>query len=255
MEANFAQIDAQERLALLTRLAAAGDDTLSDVEILEAILDNASGRLDGQVVARQLLATFGTLAGVVHGAGDWELGLVEGMDDTRIGRLRLLRATLRRTLQVATRSAPVIHRWSALMDYLRLTMGHEPIEQFRVLFLDHGHRLLADQVMQRGTINHTPVYPREIAGRALEVRAGAIILVHNHPSGDLTPSRSDINITIRIIEAVAALNIAVHDHVIIGDGGEYSFRAHGLLPDTSVAQVEESTEAWTQLNLFAAEAP
>jgi DNA repair protein RadC len=124
---------------------------------------------------------------------------------------------------------PVIQSWSALIDYCKLVMGKEKIEQFRVLFLNHRHALIADEVMQQGTINHTPVYPREIIKRALEHSAAAIILLHNHPSGDPTPSKADIDITHKIIEAAATISVTVHDHVIITETGHYSFKSFGLI--------------------------
>jgi len=230
MEVDFVRSEGREGPELFARLILAGDDALTDAELLEAILCGEGDQPDGQALAYRLLATFGTLAKVVHGAEDCALRGVIGMDEVRLGRLRLLRIAMRRTLKAEIRSAPLIGSRSVLMDYLRLAMGHQRVEQFRVLFLDHSHRLLLDEVMQRGTVNHTPIYPREVVRRALELDAAAMIFVHNHPTGDMTPSQKDIDITAQVIQAAAAVDVMVHDHVIVGDAGCFSFAGQGLLP-------------------------
>jgi DNA repair protein RadC len=146
-----------------------------------------------------------------------------------IAALKTIRVSAQRMIKSEILNQPVIQSWSALIDYCKLVMGKEKIEQFRVLFLNHRHALIADEVMQQGTINHTPVYPREIIKRALEHSAAAIILLHNHPSGDPTPSKADIDITHKIIEAAATISVTVHDHVIITETGHYSFKSFGLI--------------------------
>jgi DNA repair protein RadC len=246
MEVDFARSEERAKLELFARLALAGDDTLTDAELLEAILCNESDRPDGQALAHRLLATFGTLAKIVHGAEECVLRGVTGMDEARLSRLRLLRIAMRRTLKAEIRSAPLIGSRSVLMDYLRLAMGHQRVEQFRVLFLDHSHRLLLDEVMQRGTVNHTPIYPREVVRRALELDAAAMILVHNHPTGDMTPSQKDIDITAQVIQAAAAVDVMVHDHVIVGDAGCFSFAGQGLLPAPPGTSPVSSTNPQTE---------
>jgi len=143
--------------------------------------------------------------------------------------LKLVHAAAIRLSRARVMNRPVLANWDALMDYLNAQMAREPIEQFRILFLDAKNRLIADEAQQRGTVNHTPVYPREVVARALQLNASALILSHNHPSGDPAPSRDDIAMTRQIVEAARALSVSVHDHVIVGNGVWLSFRKEGLL--------------------------
>jgi DNA repair protein RadC len=143
--------------------------------------------------------------------------------------LKLVTELLQRVLREQIRERPVISSWSALLDYLQVTLSHEPIEQFRVMFLDRKNVLIKDEVQQRGTVDHTPLYPREIAKRALELAASAIIMVHNHPSGDPTPSRADLEMTKQVVAALAAVGITVHDHVIVGKNKHTSFKSQRLI--------------------------
>ncbi len=151
------------------------------------------------------------------------------MTENTVGALKLVQASALRMARAEVMDAPVLNKWDLLMDYLTLVMAREKAAQFRVLILDTRNRLLADEAQARGTVNHTPVYPREVVKRALELHATALILVHNHPSGDPTPSRADIQMTQEIKEAGRVLSIALHDHLIIGNGEVFSFRREGLI--------------------------
>lgn len=216
------------RARLRTRFIEAGGDALPDYELLELILFSARPRGDVKPLAKRLLKQFGSFSGVIY-ASESELRGVDEVGDATIAALKTIRVSAQRMIKSEIGEQTVIQSWSALMDYCKLAMGKNKIEEFRVLFLNHRHALLADEVMQRGTINHTPVYPREIVKRALELGAAAIILLHNHPSGDPTPSKADIDITQKIIEAAATVSVTVHDHVIITETGHYSFKSFGLM--------------------------
>ncbi len=216
------------RARLRERFLGAGGEALPDYELLELILFSARPRGDVKPLAKELLKRFGTYAKVIY-ADESSLREVPEVGDAVIAALKTTRVSAQRLIKSEIENQPVIQSWSALMDYCRLAMGNSKIEEFRVLFLNHRHALIADEVMQRGTINHTPVYPREIVKRSLELSASAIILLHNHPSGDPTPSKADIDITNKIIEAAATVNITVHDHVIITQTGHYSFKSYGLM--------------------------
>lgn len=216
------------RARLRSRFLEPGGENLPDYELLEIILFAARPRGDTKPLAKRLLKQFGTLSGVIY-AEEAALRQVDEVGDAVIATLKTARVTAQRLARSEIADQPVIQSWSALLDYCKLAMGKNKIEEFRVLFLNHRHALIADETMQRGTVNHTPVYPREIVKRALELHAAAIILLHNHPSGDPTPSKSDIDITQKIIEAAATMGVAVHDHVIITDGGHYSFKSFGLI--------------------------
>jgi len=216
------------RARLRQRFLDAGADALPDYELLELILFSARPRGDVKPLAKRLLKQFGSFSNVLY-ADDTALRAVDEVGDAVIAALKTVRISAQRMIKSEIGNQPVIQSWSALMDYCKLVMGKEKIEQFRVLFLNHRHTLIADEVMQQGTINHTPVYPREIVKRALEHSAAAIILLHNHPSGDPTPSKADIDITQKIIEAAATINVTVHDHVIITEAGHYSFKSFGLI--------------------------
>ncbi|MFZ4125721.1 MAG: RadC family protein [Rickettsiales bacterium] len=208
-------------------LLASGDD-LPDYELLELILFAAKPRGDVKPLAKRLLKIFGTFDKLIY-ASEAELRKVEEVGDAVISALKTIRVASARLLRSSIEDKPVIQSWTALMDYCRLSMGKEKIEQFRVLFLNNRHALITDEVLQQGTVNHTPVYPREIIKRALELHASAIILLHNHPSGDPNPSKADIDITKKIAEAAQTVGVAVHDHVIITENGHYSFKSFGLI--------------------------
>jgi DNA repair protein RadC len=214
---------------LRERLLTAGPDALADHEMLEILLF-ALPRRDTKPVARALLSRFGSFAGVIT-ASVPDLLSVDGLGEAGVAALKSVQAAALRLLRAEVVDQPVLTNWERLTAYLSAELSRERIEQFRVLFLDSRNRLLADEAQQRGTVNHTPVYPREVAKRALELHATALILVHNHPSGDPTPSRDDIVMTEQIRVAAAALSIALHDHIIVGNGRWLSFRREGLLVD------------------------
>ncbi len=202
--------------------------SLADYEILELHLFRAIPRGDVKPLAKQLLVRFGSLAGVL-GASIAELTSIKGVGEAVALDLKLLQEAALRTGREAVARRPVISSWSALLAYVKTALAHEPREQFRVLFLDKKNQLVADEVMGQGTVDHAPVYPREVVRRALELSASAVILVHNHPSGDPTPSAADIDMTRQVIEAARALRIAIHDHLVVGREGVASFKALGLL--------------------------
>ncbi len=216
------------RARLRERFLGASGDALPDYELLELILFSARPRGDVKPLAKALLKHFGNFAKVIH-AEDTALRAVDDVGDAVVAALKTIRISTQRLIKSEISDQPVIQSWSALMDYCKLAMGNKKIEEFRVLFLNNRHVLIADEVMQRGTINHTPVYPREIVKRALELAAASIILLHNHPSGDPSPSKADIDITTQIIDACKTVNVSVHDHVIISDTGHYSFKSFGLM--------------------------
>jgi len=208
--------------------SAAGLSALPDYELLELILFRAVPRGDVKPLAKQLIARFGSL-GAVLGADAEALKTVRGVGKALALDLRLVQeAALRAAREQASRRT-VISSWSALLAYVKTALAHEPREQVRVLFLDKRQALLADEVMGHGTVDHAPVYPREVVRRALELSASALILVHNHPSGDPTPSQADIEITRQIVEACRTMRIAVHDHLVVGRDGIASFKALGLI--------------------------
>ena len=216
------------RQRLRARLLAAGPDSVADHELLELLLFLALPRRDTKPIARALLARFGSFANAIAAPLN-ELRGVEGMGEAGAAALKTVQAAALRLMRGEMRDQPLLSSWDALMGYLTAVLARERVEQFRILFLDSRNRLLADEAQSRGTVNHTPVYPREVAKRALELHATAIILVHNHPSGDTTPSRGDLEMTAEINRAVGTLGIVLHDHVIVGSGGWLSFRREGLL--------------------------
>jgi DNA repair protein RadC len=213
---------------LRARFLAAGGEALADYELLELLLFLALPRRDTKPLARALLGRFGSFAGVV-GADPARLREVPGVGDTVVAALKTIEAAAVRLARGRLRERVTLSSWSAVAEYCRTAMAFGAIEQFRVLYLDKKNRLIADEVQQRGTVDHAPVYPREVVKRALEVGATALILVHNHPSGDCTPSAADIAVTREIQTAAKALGIETHDHLVIGDGRHASFRALGLL--------------------------
>jgi DNA repair protein RadC len=210
------------------RLLKAGADSLADHEMLEMILFIALPRRDTKQISRELLARFRTFGGVL-GAPATELRTVEGVGEAGAAAVKLIQAAALRMMRQDLFAQPVLSTSERLTDYLTGTMSHERIEQFRVLFLDGKNKLIADEVQGVGTINHAPAYPREVVRRCLELQATAVILVHNHPSGEPTPSRDDVALTAEIIRAASVMGIAVHDHIVVGRGKRVSFRAEKLL--------------------------
>jgi DNA repair protein RadC len=210
------------------KLLAAGPDALLDHELLEMVLFLALPRQDTKPLAKALIARFGSFAAAITAPAE-DLRQVEGAGPAVIAALKTVQGAALRLLRAEVKDRPVLNNWQRLTDYLSATLSRERIEQFRVLFLDTKNRLIADEAQARGTVNHTPVYPREVAKRCLELQATAIILVHNHPSGDPTPSRADIEMTEEIKAACATLGVVVHDHLIVGNGRHLSFRREGLL--------------------------
>jgi DNA repair protein RadC len=209
---------------------------LPDYELLELFLFRSIPQRDVKPLAKALLARFGSL-GAVLAASPEALATVKAADSKgralRVGPetaldIGLLHEATRRVAVEPVKKRTVISSWSALLAYVKVALAHEPREQFRVLFLDRKNQLLADETMNEGTVDHAPVYPREVARRALELSASAVILVHNHPSGDPTPSAADVEMTRKVVEATRVLNITVHDHLVVGRDGVASFKALGL---------------------------
>ncbi len=213
---------------LRKRFRDGGPGALADYELLELILFRALPRRDTKPLAKTLIAKFGSFAEVLH-APEHRLLEVPGAGEAVAGELKLVRAAALAMMRSEAVERPVAQSWQAVLDYCRAAMGFAEKEQFRILFLDKRNRIIADEVQQEGTVDHTPVYVREIVKRALELSATAIILVHNHPSGDPTPSRADIAMTKRIVEAAQKLGLVVHDHIIVGREGHASMRALGLM--------------------------
>ena len=205
----------------------AGADALADYELLELLLFPAILRKDTKPLAKALIGRFGSFAGVIN-AAPAALADVEGVSDAVMVMLKSVQAAVHRVLREEAHDRPVLTNWQRVLDYCRALMAHEPIEQFRLLFLDRKNRLIADELQQKGTVDHTPVYPREVVKRALELGASAIIMVHNHPSGDPTPSRADIEMTREVAKALTTIGISLHDHVIVGHNEHASLKALGL---------------------------
>jgi DNA repair protein RadC len=216
------------RERLRDRASRGGTAALPDYEVLELLLFRSIPRGDVKPLAKQLLTRFGSLAGVL-GASAEDLKAVKGVGATLALDLKLVQEVGLRAAREAVVKRPVISSWSALMAYVKTALAHEAREQFRVLFLDKKNQLIADETLGLGTVDHAPVYPREVVRRALELSASAIILVHNHPSGDPTPSSADVDMTRRVVEAARALRIAVHDHLVVGRDGVASLKSLGLM--------------------------
>jgi|EndMetStandDraft_6_1072998.scaffolds.fasta_scaffold00507_8 DNA repair protein RadC len=219
---------AGHRERLRQRAKTGGFVALPDYELLELYLFRTFPRGDVKPLAKALLARFGSL-GAVLGATPEELATVPGVGEAAAMDLKLLHEATLRAGRDKIAKRPVIASWSALLGYVRVALANESREQFRVLFLDKKNQLIADEVMNRGTVDHAPVYPREVMRRALELSSSNIIILHNHPSGDPTPSRPDIDMTRQIVEAGKALKIAVHDHLVVARDGVASFKALGLM--------------------------
>ena len=216
------------RERMRTRILAGQGDSMAEYELLEMVLFIALPRVDTKTLAKTLIARFGSFSAAISAPPD-ELREVRGIGDSAIATMKVIRLAALRLARAEVIDQPVLNNWDRLMDYLHAVLARERIEQFRVLFLDTRNRLLADEAQARGTVNHTPVYPREVVKRALELKATALILVHNHPSGDPTPSRDDLEMTQEVKRAASALSIVLHDHVIVGNGKWLSFRQEGLL--------------------------
>ena len=219
---------AGHRQRLKDRFASAGPEALPDYELLELVLFSAIPRRDTKPAAKRLIERFGSFAEVVNAPPE-RLKEVKGIGDAAVMQLKLVRASALRLMQGGIMQRPVLGTWSAVLDYCRAAMGFEAREQFRILFLDKKNCLIADEMQQQGTIDHTPVYVREVVRRALELSASAIILVHNHPSGDPTPSRADIDMTNQIVSAAKPLGVLIHDHIIVGRHGHASFKGLKLI--------------------------
>ena len=216
------------RKRLRDRFLEGGPEALPDYEMLELVLFRAIPRRDVKPLVHALLDRFGDYNAVVS-AGAEQLAEVPGVGDAVICELRIVEAAAHRLARSRLRQKHVISSWDALLAYCHTAMAHADIEQFRVFYLDRKNVLIADESQGRGTVDHVPVYPREVIKRALALNASALILVHNHPSGDPTPSDSDIAMTQQIQSAAAPLGIVLHDHLVIGKSGETSFRSAGLL--------------------------
>ncbi|WP_425098569.1 RadC family protein [Tropicibacter sp. S64] len=216
------------RERLRQRFLSGGHEAMPEYEVLELLLFNAIPRIDVKPLAKRLLAEFGDLSGVIA-ASEHRILQVPGADSKVFLQLRIAEAMAARMTKAKTLKRDLLSSWDALIDYCRTAMAHRDTEQFRVLYLDRKNKLIADEKQADGTVDHVPVYPREVAKRSLELNATAIILVHNHPSGDTTPSGPDIDMTEQIVNAVGVIGVTVHDHVIIGKESEFSFRSNGYI--------------------------
>lgn len=221
------------RERLRARFMTHGGEVMSDEELLEMVLFAVSLRKDVKPLAKLLLRNFGDLAAVLNAPAEKLRGLkAEGVgltSDNAVAVVKLAGAVGLRMLKRDMQKETVLSSWDALVNYCQAAMADEPVEQFRIVFLNRRNAVIADEVQQRGTVDHTPVYPREIMRRAIELGAVSVVLVHNHPSGDPTPSRADIDMTRDIIRAAQAVGVTVHDHLVIGRGRHVSFKARGLM--------------------------
>jgi DNA repair protein RadC len=216
------------RQRLRERFMAGGGDALPDYELLELVLAQAIPRGDVKPLAKLLLGKFGGFTEVIA-AEPARLEEIKGVGPAVVAQFKVVQEAAKRMARGKVLNRPVLGSWDALIDYCSIAMAHNPIEQVRVLYLDKKNVLIADEMQQKGTIDHTPVYPREVVKRALELGATAMILVHNHPSGNPQPSKADIEMTRQIVTAAKNLGIVVHDHVVIGKGQYASFKSLGLL--------------------------
>jgi DNA repair protein RadC len=216
------------RERLRARFRSAGSEAISDYELLELVLFRAIPQRDVKPLAKDLIAKFGSFAEVV-GAPPARLAEVKGIGDAAITEIKLIHAAASRLARGQVKRRPVLSSWSSVLDYCRTAMAFADKEQFRILVLDKRNQLIADELQQTGTVDHTPVYPREVLKRALELSATALILVHNHPSGDPTPSRADIQMTQAIVDVAKPLGISVHDHIIVGKEGHTSLKGLRLI--------------------------
>ncbi|MBI5165511.1 MAG: DNA repair protein RadC [Magnetospirillum sp.] len=201
---------------------------LPDYEMLELLLSTAIPRKDVKPLAKELIARFGSLAEALA-ADAAALGEVEGLGPASVAMLKVVHEAAIRLTRAQVMARPVLTRWDQLLDYCTAAMARLPAEQFRLLFLDRKNVLIADELQQKGTVDHTPLYPREVVRRALELHASSVIMVHNHPSGDPAPSKADLEMTRLVRDALAAIGIQLHDHLVIGRKGHASFKGMGLL--------------------------
>ncbi|WP_244901251.1 RadC family protein [Jannaschia aquimarina] len=218
----------RHRARLRDRFMQGGAEAMPDYELLELILFRALPRGDVKPLAKRLLRAFGDLNRVMA-APPSRLAEVKGAGPAVVEQLKIMEAVGHRMARAKVIQKPVLSSWDALLAYLQTAMAHQGTECFRVLYLDRKNVLIADEEAARGTVDHVPVYPREVVKRALELNASALILVHNHPSGDPTPSEADISMTFAIRDAAEVLGLVLHDHLIVGKARELSFRAEGLL--------------------------
>lgn len=216
------------RARLRSRFLNAGPDALADYELLELLLFTALPRKDTKPIAKSLIETFGSFADVIAADPD-KLLAVEGLGESAVTGLKAVHAGATRLLRAEISDRPVVSSWQALIDYCTAQMAFEETEQFRILFLDKKNKLISDEAQQKGTVDHTPVYPREVVKRALELNSSALIIVHNHPSGDPKPSRADVEMTAKVKDALEAVGLILHDHIVIGRGQHTSFKQQGLL--------------------------
>ncbi len=216
------------RARLRQRFMEGGAAAMPDYELLELILFRAIPRGDVKPLAKRLLRTFGDLNRVMAAPAE-RLAEVHGAGPSVVEQLKIMEAVGHRMARARVIHRPVLSSWDALLDYLKTALSHQDRERFRVLYLDRRNVLIADEELAQGTVDHVPVYPREVVKRALALNASALILVHNHPSGDPRPSEADIAMTRAIRDAAALLGIVLHDHLVIGKGAETSFRSEGLL--------------------------
>lgn len=227
-EASPPHAGAGHRQRLRARFLKGGATALADYELLELVLFGADARRDMKPVAKALIRRFGGFGGVVA-ADPVNLREVDGVADAAIAQIKAIEAAAQLLVRTEILDKPLISSWDRLIEYCHSRIARSSIEQFMVIYLDRKNRLIDDEIQQRGSIDHTPVYPREVVRRALELKASAVILVHNHPSGDPTPSRADIDMTRDVKQAVGAVGIALHDHLIISAAGHRSFKTLGLL--------------------------
>jgi DNA repair protein RadC len=213
---------------LRARFTEVGGDAMPDYELLELVLFRSIPRRDVKPIAKELIKRFGTFAEVLA-APPGRLTEVEGIGDNIVTDLKILEAAARRLAKGEVTKRPILSSWGTVIDYCRTAMAFMDKEQFRILFLDKRNALIVDEVQQSGTVDHTPVYPREVVKRALELSASALILVHNHPSGDPTPSSADIKMTREIIDVATPLGITIHDHIIVGREGHASLKGLKLI--------------------------
>lgn len=227
-EAQAPPLHAGHRQRLRDRFRKGGADALPDYELLELVLFRALPRRDTKELAKRLIARFGSFAEVIN-APEERLKELAEVGDSVVTELKLVRAAAIRVAKAEITERPLLSSWPEVLGYLKAVQGFEHREHFRILFLDKKNRLISDEVQGRGTVDHTPVYVREVVKRALELSATAIVLVHNHPSGDPMPSRADIDMTQMIVAAAKPLGVLVHDHVIVGKSGHASFRSLRLI--------------------------
>jgi DNA repair protein RadC len=216
------------RKRLRARLMEAGSEALADYELMELVLFSVFPQKDVKPLAKALIQHFGSFAEAIC-APPARLQEVEGVGNSVVAALKMVQAAAGRLARGQVRRRTVLSSWAAVIDHCRTSMAFAEKEQFRILFLDKRNQLIADEVQQTGTVDHTPVYPREVVKRALELSATAVILVHNHPSGDPTPSRADIQMTQAIIDVAKPLGILVHDHIIVGKDGHASLKGLKLI--------------------------